>query len=126
MRRLSKHESDRNSRRDLATTPIEAVRERATEASAEKRSRRKEERKQAVEDADYSLTQRLRLAVADRRGEIVQALIDHAVSNPNAQSMAILWDRDQGRVAEVIEQVETTYSVEDMMRDLRALPETDA
>jgi hypothetical protein len=91
-----------------------------------RRQTRVQERLEAVERSKLTLTQLLRIEAADRAEEIVAALVQRAVDEPNSQASAILWDRIEGRVVEKSEVKNLSdpwaMSEEDLVHWLRQAP----
>jgi hypothetical protein len=99
---------------------------KANAASAEARKRLREERGKALEEDKRTLTQRIAAVAARRADEFSEALVQRAIDEPNSQAAAMVLDRVEGRLVDRVETVPSSYSVDDMMRDLAALPETNA
>jgi hypothetical protein len=100
-------------------------RELAALASAEARRKRVEMRESADELARLSPTQLLRRRFHENQEPIVNALIASAKAG-ELRAQEILWNRLEGKPIDRVQNVsEPSYSVEDMLADLAALPETD-
>jgi hypothetical protein len=98
---------------------------KAAAASVAARKASSERRKEELETAKLTLTERIRRVVARRADEFAEALVQRGIDEPNSQAAAMVLDRVEGRVPQGIEHTAPpTYTVEDLMRDLDALPET--
>src|SRR6266404_2522864 len=99
-------------------------RKQATQASAHSRKNRVDQREKADELARLSPTQLLRRRFVEHQEPIVNALIKSAVAG-ELRAQEILWNRLEGKPIDRLQNVtESSYSVEDMLKDLAALPET--
>lgn len=75
------------------------IRAKATQASADARRDKANQREQATEDAKLTLTQRLTRAAAVRAGDLVDALIERAIDG-DMRAQGLVWDRVEGKVAD--------------------------
>jgi hypothetical protein len=79
---------------------VEAAR-RAGEASGKARTARVAARARKLEDAKLGLADLLRLRALERKEELVAALIDAAVQGRDVPALRVVFDRLEGKVADV-------------------------